>query len=717
MSPYKKAELGRSSYPNWLPRSSMVRKLTVVLLAILVMAFFPAAADTISCDHPLIESVELLAENHRIKFVVHPAYPISSYFPRPGTASRNGFPYSYKINITEYRDVNGTWFPADKTFSGGSRNYEYYNGTVTYVTYSFDSLRPTSSAVAVRGYLTIRVPGEGVGRYFLSDGGVIWITQESNRYIFNVDDAEGTLIEVFELPLSADTITISFGYDLETDSLTTYGTSVSLPTSWSPVEGCGPSHISRLGGFSITYYAENPSTASAVISRVADQIKADSHNLSWIESFEIKDAVNFTALAESKNKTVEELTPADFGFYQAPRGRITIIDVPSSINMGASGVAGPGIIFVYAPDESVLLHEIAHEAGFCDPDPYEDWKAYWDSYLGEGVETSVGNATWQASFPDGTNFYVQLTSTPICIASKTVSLQFSVTSNPSGKTANYTISATGGQISNNRGYLTTPATVNAVYQAPLSIENPVALDYITFSLTYNGRTINFPFTLSVMNQSYYPNVTENSTIVQQLQDLSNSLANLTSNINSTVVTDPRAVEYYTKANDNYLKAKEDAQRAQETNDSRIASMWIQAANYRIQAANLYLQAAQAIQSTLNLISYLPIASDQLQGIIDQAQYWEQKAQQMEMAAATGGFGGIGGIGDIFAPNPDIYNSLVEKGMPEELARILAMPITWVVVFFLIIVLLLTRRQGYFVSTFTKVQMRIRSHRQVTLNNG
>ncbi len=52
-----------------------------------------------------------------------------------------------------------------------------------------------------------------------------------------------------------------------------------------------------------------------------------------------------------------------------------------------------------------------------------------------------------------------------------------------------------------------------------------------------------------------------------------------------------------------------------------------------------------------------------------------------------------GLNSILQPNQDVYNWLVQHGVPDQIARILAMPVTWIVVA-LLLILLARRRESY-----------------------
>ncbi len=637
---------------------SVKRRLAVLLLFfILLVPLLNSQAET---RMGIFANPEISTDNNQLVIKIRQADHWSAYW-----SSTICFAYARiigNLTVSSYIDGNGEEHPANLTISIDPDEQKWCTSgsgnKFTIFTSDFQDLRPSESAVSISGRIILQeIPVSStdsfgnLGQYyvhFTEDGG--WTAT-----IYLVQAGEDDLVAVFGVV--PQTYTFDFTVDFSSGNLSlSGGPNQGLPTEWQPIEGCGTPWIPKLGGFSVTYYASNPSTASSVLGRVADQIRSDSHNLSWIESFEIRDSVNFPQLAQSKNKTVSELVPADFSFYQHPTGGVTIIDVPSEINMGASGVAGPGIIFVYSPSEDILLHEIAHQVGWCDPDPYQQWKDYWNSYV--MPETSqFTNETWYTKLSD-TKLWVSLISDPICPASRTMNLVFSVRSSED-LTVAWEVRTSVGSVSPSSGTIdvTPEGTKFAVLFQPSPTDDLMSA-YVELELSANGESRVFHFPLLIVPEKY-GNVTLNSTAIPDyssnytvpdsyLQDLSNYYGQISTQLQDLIdannYTKPEALQAAERAKMNLMKAQEDLQTAMQKNDTCVRNLLREAANYRQMASQYWLNYANYLQNTLNLgpisFSWTALSSTDIQNAKRMAQAYEQKAVSMEMQATFGCPSGI-----------------------------------------------------------------------------
>ena len=617
-----------------------MRKLLVIaglVFLILPLSLFYSSELT---SESLVDSLELTAANNTLNITVTSAVELPAALRNPRI--------DLEIQIISWTEANGTEHSSNVT-----KSYSWFPDSSGWSkSISFEELRPDSAAVSIRGYVIAGMAVEE-GQIFYNVNGSQYSTvweDRSSYWLANVYDNDYNLVAVYSY--GKESKTQEFELNFENSQLSLVGSQSSLPAEWSPIEGCGTPRVPKLGGFSVTYYASNPSTASSVLGRVADQIRSDSHNLSWIESFEVKDAVDFTQLAESKNKTVSELIPADFSFYQHPTGGVTIIDVPSEINMGASGVAGPGIIFVYSPNKDVLLHELAHQAGWCDPDPYGQWKDYWNSYV--MPETSqFTNETWYTKLSD-TKLWVSLISDPICPASRTTNLVFSVRSSEEVSLA-WSVQVSEGSVSPSSGTITaTPDGVKfaVLYQPPPGADLSSA--YVELELSANGESRVFHFPLLIVPESY-GNVTLNTTAIPDysednyttpdtyLQDLSNYYGQISTQLQDLIdannYTKPEALQAAERAKMNLMKAQEDLQTAMQKNDTCVRNLLREAANYRQMAAQYWLNYANYLQNTLNLgpisFSWTALSSTDIQNAKQMAEAYEKKAVSFEIQAQFG----------------------------------------------------------------------------------
>ncbi len=569
-----------------------------------------------------------------------------------------------KINITAYRDVNGTWHDATLTRSRWITGGFSLDSTLNY-SFTFEDLRPSANADAVRGYVVLTFSvGSACGSWY-GDGYTASISDHDSYYAVNIYE-NGNLLSVFGV--GKESITKEFELNFTSGQITYSGSATSLPAEWRPVEGCISPHIPKLGGFDIVYYASNPSVASGVLGRVADIVRQDSHNLSWIENIEIRDAVDFESLASSHNKTVSELTPADFDSYVSPPGKVTILDVGEIIDIGASGVAAPGIIFTVSPSEDILLHELSHQAGFCDPSPYKSWKDFWDSYV--MPETSAfTNETWYTKIDD-IKLWVTLSSEPICPASKETKLEFTVRSNEA-VTVSWELDSPTGSFSPSSGTLEVDpvGTIETIY-VPDPTEG-ITTTEVTLTITLNGESRVFSFPLMILPDEWFQNtsisnVTGPIDFNEYKSTLPHDLMNLYENLSSQIAdlengnwSNADALASAERARLDFEAARQDLQRAMQTNDTCTKRLWMDAAKYRQIAANYWLLRAKDLETFGNIAGVNWVASQILgdENAKRMAESYERKALTFEMQAQMGCPQGILSSGYGISPLIAFYSAL------------------------------------------------------------
>ncbi len=600
------------------------------ILAVLLLPLFSLKAD-LTADS-LVENMELTAASNTLNVTVTSAVKLPVALRNPQI--------SLKINIISWTEVNGTEHAVNIT-----KSYSWYADTDGWVkSLTFDELRPDSSAVAIHGYAIVNIITEE-GQIFYNVNGSQYSTIWEDRgsyWLANVHDNSNTLVGVYSYG-KADK-TQEFTLNFENANITLIGSQTNLPSSWEPQEGCGAPTIPKIGGFSVTYYALNPEGAGSVLSDVAEQIKADSHNLSWIESFEIKPPYDFDSLASSKNKSISELVPVDFTLG-ALSGKVVIIEIPGgSIDIGANAVEYYGYIFIDgAASKEVLLHEIGHAAGFCDPDPYAQWRNYWNSLV--LPETSAfTNETWYTKI-SGVKIWASLISDPICPASRTTQLIFKLRSSENID-ADWSLEATAGNVDPQAGSVTiTPdgVTIETIYQPPALTD--LTSVHVTLTLTSGGESRFFDFPLLITPSDSYVTTTNDTVTnsdynLSDLADLYGNISTQIANLDSQTYESEKSMEYATRAQMNFQKAQEDLKRAMQINNSCVRDLLRRAADYRVMAAQYWWKAANLSES--NLIAVFESAIDTLSGsnAVKMAEAYEKKAVSFELQANLGCPSGI-----------------------------------------------------------------------------
>jgi hypothetical protein len=564
---------------------------------------------------------------------------------------------NYVLIVTSYKDVNGTWV---------NGNWVKYNQTLSYAgwsaSFSFQNLRPTTSAVAIKGKIIAQISSSynGLtdfhycGAYSAYAGYSYRITgdAQTGRIVVNVyswKDNPGavecsywntgeTLISVFQTP-NPDKTEVDFSLDFNTMALS-YSVSGGLADTWTISEGCGDSYLGKTGAISVTIYSNDTASASNAINAINNALKTDSKGLVYVKEFEIKSGINLYDLAKQKNKTVDKLVPSDFYYYLPGFQSVTIIHIPSGYFSAQGIYAGSGLIFVHSLDQYVLLHEIAHGAGFCDPDPYSQWKSYWNSLTGSAISTFT-NSTWYTKLSDGTKFWVTLETVPICPMTKSLNLVFSVKSDPSGKQFDYSIVPSLGSVNPSSGSGTTNTKVTASYTAPSKSET-IAVDNVVFKLKVDNTEYDFPFLITVPKLSLFNSSLQNSWNPNQsifssnpyLYQLAQQALNLSSMPNN--YTDPIAMSAFERAKRNFQMAFTDAQYAQKyANDSCRVALYQSASQARIQAGEAWIKVADYYQNAFRLFNYYFNYEINVDAMKQYAQQWEQKAQTLELQAQLG----------------------------------------------------------------------------------
>ena len=603
-----------------------MRKQLVALLLFLAIFMPSLQVRSELTAESLVESIELSAGNNTLNVSVESSVhlPLSHRNPQ----------VSIIIEITSWTEANGTEHPSNIT--------KAFSGSLGVNSFSFTDLRPDNAAISIHGYVVVSISEEEGEVQYEIEGehySSLWEDRGSYWLVSLYRGIPSTLIGVYSFGKANKTQ--EFELDFQNANLRLIGGATGLPHSWEPQEGCGTPVISKLGGFSVTYYALNSEGAASILSDVASQIRSDSGNLSWIESFEIKPPFDFDSLAKSKNKSVSELVPSDFTLGGLSN-RVVIIEIPGgTISIGAAAVEYYGYIFVDgAASKEVILHEVAHAAGFCDPDPYSEWRSYWQGYLNAPISKWT-NSTWYLNVSD-TKFWVSLESAPMCPASKTTTLSFNVKSDPDSAQFTYRIAAREGTIQNGEGSATTPTTISVLYQAPATSQ--ILSDEITFEITRDNKMQRFTFPymvippqITVGNQTHdvynQSEVSESGFTDDQLQSILDKIANLTAET-SRDWDDPTALKYANRAEENLAKAKADIEQAKATNDTCVANLLRQAANNRVLAAQNYMAAAKKYNETWDLFGH-KLTLEDIDKYAKIAEEYENKAQQLEFQATLG----------------------------------------------------------------------------------
>ncbi len=624
-----------------------------IILLLLILMLLPSIIGTKAEANSIWRDLKFTSANNTLTVKISTFLGEDLYDPYGSNAFR------YLLIITAYKDVNGTWVYGNRTVLNVSNSGAGYSGS-----WSFQNIRPTASAIAIRGKFIASVSKSFTAFSSLSNCGPYsgWYaykyrvvgTAESGRIVINVYGFPSgkvecsyyqtdTLLSVFQVQ-NPDKMEGDFELDFNSGKLS-YTVTGGLANTWAVVEGCGDNFLSKTGAIAVTIYSNFTAAASDAVRAIDAALRSDSKGLVYVKEFSIK-SLNLYEIAKARNKTVDKLVPSDFYFYLPSFQSVSILHIPSGYFNAAGIYAGSGLIFVHSLDTYVLLHEIAHGAGFCDPDPYGDWKKYWNSFTGASL-SMFSNSTWYSKTASGVKYWVTLETVPICPMTKSLSLVFSVKSEPSGKEFDYTLSAQLGSISPASGSGTTNTKISAVYTAPSRNEAVVA-DYITFKLkTADGEEFAYPFFISVPKLSIF-----NTTLQQQynpnqsifawnpyLQWLAQYALNQSASISN--LTDPNAIKYAQKAEFNFQKAQEDAMKAQMSNNSCVIALLQQAAYARIQAGNAWLSLAKAYQTSWytgigNWYIAMPWSENvNEQATIQLAQQWEQKASILEMQAAIG----------------------------------------------------------------------------------
>lgn len=657
------------------------------LLALLVAPLFPISRAETSTGHPWIDELNVVVANNKLNITGSVIYDFSETW---NSYTGIGDEYlTYQVYVTKRQDLNGTWILVNE------------NGTLVAsktgvdpdfkVSFDFTELRITEADIAIQGFIRVwpyfyRSSGHPVFEHYNKGAKIeARITEEETRYVVNIYGepcdfgkvaACETLLEVFAIP-KPEYLQVDFSLDFQNQTITLFGNATGLPSSWTAVEGCGYPWIDPVGGFSVTWYSYDPSTAADVLADVDAKIRSDSQNLSWIKGFSVQQALNFTQIALSRNKNVSELTPADFGTFQAS-DHITIIELPDEITITSEegeplAVAAPGIIFTKSREKNVILHELGHEAGFCDVPgdplgPYNQWKAYWQSILQPSL-SEFTNSTWHFE-QDNWHLWAYLASSPVYLSGRAGPLVLRMKASEA-RTVSVSVEVAQGSVSDALKQVTVGTDWSDavfIYDPPDVANLTVIAAKFTISEPQSGLNRVLIYYLTVMPACWASELNLTQEQIEQIWptnwtwptlpedwitkppfaqlplELFSQLESMLSGYNWSGLN-----PYPAKAQENLQKAQEDIQMAQMAQDPCVRWLYSQAAQLRYQAAMLYAQAAQQYEQTLQSMgtwqgtatagfafALLPMSQAYDYGVlVQQAQMYEQKAAQLEMQAQLG----------------------------------------------------------------------------------